>query len=63
MLSEGSVQMKVGEFCPQMDIQSHNKYCVLKGERLGSWPCCDHRANALSPLSFCCTPASVACGH
>lgn len=30
MLSEGSAQRKVGEFCPQMDIQSYNKYCVLK---------------------------------
>lgn len=30
MLSEGIVQRKVGEFCPQMDIQSYNKHCVEK---------------------------------
>lgn len=30
MLSEGSAQRKVSEFCPQMDIQSYNKYRVLK---------------------------------
>lgn len=36
------MQSKVGEFCPQMDIQSYDKDCVLeKGECLGSWPSCD----------------------
>lgn len=64
MLSEGSVQSKVGEFCPQMDIQSYDKDCVLKkGEYLGFWPYCDPRDNALSPLSFSCFPASATCGH
>lgn len=64
MLSEGSGRRKVGEFCPQMDIQSYNKCCGLtKRECLGSSPCCNLRTNASAPLACHCTPASLACRH
>lgn len=62
MLAEGSAQRKVGEFCPQMDIQSYNKRCVSAERELGSSPRCAPGASALSPLACGCAPASVAHG-